>query len=149
MTEYIDFKDLKAALIGIIVFFICVGIQRYWSNRSIKNMRWRIELAEAEKAHLANLATSEKALLIMGLQGIFAILGLMCLIFFFQTVQSAVLRGEGSNPYTMLILFLWGTITMLSMYASDQMKKVGKYPGSLESIDKRIQRLKNKLLGRD
>jgi hypothetical protein len=29
MTSYVDFHNLKPLLIGVIGFFICVGIQRY------------------------------------------------------------------------------------------------------------------------
>ena len=72
MTDYLNWADdLKTVIIGLITgiigFFICVGIQRYWSNRSIKSMRRRIEQSEAYKANVNNLAKSDRALLIYGL----------------------------------------------------------------------------------
>jgi len=66
MTSYLDFNDLKTAIIGIvggiISFFICVAIQRYWANRSIKSLKSRIEQNEAYKAQLDNYARSDRAL---------------------------------------------------------------------------------------
>ena len=76
MTDYFDYGDLKATIIGLITgiagFFICLGIQRYWSNHTIQSIRRRIEESETEKVKLDNLAKSDRALIIHGFQGVFA-----------------------------------------------------------------------------
>jgi hypothetical protein len=74
MTSYFGFNDLKTFIFGIIsgviTFFICLAIQRYWSNRSIKSLKRRIEEKEAYKARLDNLARSDRALLITAFQAV-------------------------------------------------------------------------------
>jgi hypothetical protein len=60
MTNYLDWADLKSVIIGILVFFICLGIERYWANRRVKSIRRRIEQTEAYKANINNLARSDE-----------------------------------------------------------------------------------------
>lgn len=81
MIDYLNFNDLKAAIISILVFFICLGIQRYWSNHIIKSVKRRIEQSEAYKANVNNLAMSDRALLIYGFQSIFGILAGIIFVF--------------------------------------------------------------------
>ena len=149
MTEYLSWDDLKTVIIslitGVMGFFICVGIQRYWSNRSIKSMRHRIEQNEAYKANVNNLAKSDRALLIYGLQGLFTILGLMALIFF---MQIAIVRAGRSDELDMVLMFLWLLAGVACVGVILVLRDVSKYPESIDNIEKRITKLKSRLLGR-
>lgn len=146
MTEYLDFADLKTAIIGLITgivgFFICVGMQRYWSNRSIKSMKRRIEQNEAYRVNVSNLAKSDRALLIYGFQGLFALLGLMSLVFLIQSIF-AIIRAD----LNMVLILLWFTAGAVCIGVIMVLRDVSEYPESMEKIEKRITKLKNKLLG--
>jgi uncharacterized membrane protein YqjE len=153
MTDYLNWADdLKTVIIGLITgiigFFICVGIQRYWSNRSIKSMRRRIEQSEAYKANVNNLAKSDRALLIYGLQGLFTLLGLMALIFFMQIVFANVRAGRLGDELDMVLMFLWLLAGIVCVGVIVVLRDVSQYPESIDNIEKKITKLKNKLLGR-
>ena len=150
MTEYLNFADLKATIIGLITgivgFFICLAIQRYWSNRRIKSMRRRIEQNEAYKAEVSSLAKSDRALLIYGFEGLFALLGLMSLVFLIQIIF-AVRRAGMLDDLNMVLIFLWFASGAVCIGGIMVLRDVNQYPESLERIEKKITKLKNKLLG--
>jgi hypothetical protein len=141
MTDYIGLNDLKSALISIIVFFVCVGIQRYWSNRSVKILKRRIERAELWKAELDRLARSEREVLLFTLPIILAQLSLMCLTFAIQ-----ILSGR-PNVFEMISAALWVGIGGLAFYVVTLLKNIVEYPRSAEEIEKKIAKLKSKLAG--
>src|SRR5690242_1132638 len=74
----LDLNDLKTVILslttGITGGLIVLGIARYWSNRSIKNMKRRIEATEAQKTQINNLAKSDRALLLYGFGNLFVLL---------------------------------------------------------------------------
>jgi H+/gluconate symporter-like permease len=152
MTDYLNWADLKTVIIGLITgiigFFICVGIQRYWSNRSIKSMKRRIEQNEAYKANVNNLAKSDRALLIYGLQGLFAVLCLMACIFFMQVAFAIGRAGRLVDELDLVLMFLWLMVGIACVGVIVVLRDVSKYPESIDNIEKRITKLKNKLLGR-
>ena len=148
MTEYLNFNDLKAVIIGLITgivgFFICVGIQRYWSNRSIKSLKRRIEENEAYKAGLDNLARSDRALITTAFQGVFGILALICIV---VVLQIFFLFGPLMEPVTALAyILIWSLPTLLCMGIIRTLQDIRNHPQSLEKIEKRIMKLKNKFL---
>jgi hypothetical protein len=49
MGGYFDYGDLKALIIGVIGAFLVLGIQRYWSNWSVKSLQRRIDRSESDK----------------------------------------------------------------------------------------------------
>jgi uncharacterized membrane protein YqjE len=152
MTDYLDWADFKTIVIslitGIIGFFICLGIQRYWSNHSIKSMKRRIEKEESYKANVNNLAKSDRALLIYGLQGLFTLLGLMALIFFMEIVFASIRAGRLGDELDMVLMFLWLLAGIVCVGVIVVLRDVKQYPESIDNIEKRITKLKNKLLGR-
>jgi hypothetical protein len=150
MAEYLNFADLKATIIGLITgivgFFICLAMQRYWSNRSIKSMRRRIEQNEAYRANVNNLVRSDRALLIYGFEGLFAVLALMSLVFLIEIIF-AVIRAGMLDDLNMVLIFLWFGAGAACVSATLVLRDVNQYPESMEKIEKRITKLKNKLLG--
>jgi len=148
MTDYLNWADLKSYIIGIIGGFSVLGIARYWSNHSIKSMKRRIEQNEAYKANVNNLAKSDRALLIYGLQGLFTLLGLMALIFFMQIWFAIERAGRLVDGLDLVLMFLWFLAGLVCVGVIVVLRDVSTYPESLDNIEKRITKLKNKLLVR-
>jgi hypothetical protein len=147
MTNYFDFNDLKTAIIGIvggvITFFICLGLQRYWSNRNVKNLKLRIEEKEAYKARLDNLARSDRALLITGFQAVLTVLACICGI---VAIQIFLLFWEMLLLTTLVYVLLWLLPILLCVGIVKMLEDIQNHPQSLDIIEKRITELKNKLL---
>ena len=152
MADYLNWDDLKTVIIGLITGviggLIVLGIARYWSNRSIKSMKRRIEQSEAYKANVNNLAKSDRALLIYGLQGLFAVLCLMACIFFMQVAFAIGRAGRLVDELDLVLMFLWLLAGIACVGVVMVLRDVSKYPESIDNIEKRITKLKNKLLGR-
>ena len=151
MKDYLDWTDLKAALISILVFFICLGIQRYWSNHTIKSLNRRIQHAEAQKLLVQNLAKSERAVFLFGFQTVFGLFFAMALTSAASQIVllSFVVAGWDLDRWSLVLALIWDLPAIISFYAAHLIKKVDNYPGSLEIFEKRITKLKNKLLGRE
>ncbi len=147
----IGLADLKTVLIslvtGVVAFFLCVAIQRYWSNYSIKSMKRRIAVAEAEKATLDELAKSDRAIVVFGFQSIFALFALICIVFVIQTILLSPGQGDVSNIAALTIVLVWIMLILVSLSLALLIQKVGKYPKSSSKIEDKITRLKSKLLG--
>lgn len=152
MTDYFNFADLKGAIIGLVTgiagFFICLRIQRYLSNRNIKSLNRRIKESEAEKVKLDNLAKSDRALIIHGFQGVFAMIAILCMILALQSPffmnrdpEFFDLRGLGQ-------LLLWFIPAFLCVAIVWSLQRVADYPKSLEKIDERIAKLRDRLSGK-
>jgi hypothetical protein len=148
MTDYLNWADFKSLIIGIIGGFGVLGIARFWSNYSIKSMKRRIEQNEAYKENVNNLAKSDRALLIYGLQGLFTLLGLMALTFFMQIVFANVRAGRLGDEWDMLLMFLWLLPGIVCVGVIVVLRDVRQYPESIDNIEKRITKLKSKVLGR-
>ena len=148
MTDYLNWADLKGLIIGIIGGLSVLGIARYWSNHSIKSMKRRIQQNEAYKANVNNLAKSDRALLIYGLQGLFAVLCLMACIFFMQIAFAIVRADTLLDEWYMVLMFLWFLAGIACVGVIVVLRDVRQYPESIDNIEKRITKLKNKLLGR-
>ena len=149
MTDYLDFKDLKATIIGIIVFFICLGIQRYWSNHTVKSLNRRIRHTEEHKLLVEDLAKSERAVLLFGFQTVFALFFAMALISAASQIVllSFVVAGWDLDRWSLVLALMWGLLAIVSFYAAQLIKKVHDYPESLEIFEKKIERFRNKLRG--
>ena len=133
---------------GILTSIICFAAVRYWSNRSIKRLTRRIQESEAEKIKLDNLAKSDRALIILGFQGVFAMIAILCMILALQTSffmnpdpEVLDLRGLGQ-------LLLWFIPTLVCVAIIWTLQKVEDYPKSREKIDERIAKLRDKLFGK-
>jgi hypothetical protein len=144
MTNYLNFGDFKSLLIGILGGLLVLGIQRYWSNRSIKSLKRRIEENEAYKARLDNLARSDRALLITGFQAVFGILAFICCI---TAIQFSLLFGQNVLLNTLVYVLLWSLPILLCIGMFKTFQDIHDHPQSLERIEKKLTDLKNKLLG--
>jgi flagellar biosynthesis protein FlhB len=150
MKDYLNFNDLKTAIISILVFFVCLGIQQYWSHHSIKSMKRRIEEAETQKAQLHNLAKSDRAIFIYAFQSLFALVFFVSFAILFSEVMFiAIFLGE-MDPRLggITIAMVWGIALAIAFYSAVVFKRVHDYPNSLETFDKKITKLKEKFLGR-
>lgn len=75
----------------------------------------------------------------------FAIIAVFCLVAIFQNLLVSVRRGDGLDLLDFALIIIWIIPIMLSIYSADLVDKVVKYPGSIETIDRKIEKLKNKL----
>ena len=145
MTDYISWADLKTVIIrlitGIIGGLLVLGIQRYWSNRTIQSVKRRIEYAEAQKAQLESLAKSERAVILFGLGALFGVLGLMN---FISAAQSLTFKD---SPMDIVRAMLWGIPGLLCFAFVYLLQQVEKYPDSIKRIEKRLEKLRSKLPG--
>jgi uncharacterized membrane protein len=148
MTEYLTLNDLKAYLIGILGGLTVLGMRLYWSNHSIKSLNRRIRESEAEKVKLDNLAKSDRALIIYGFQSVFVVFALVFVVFGFQTLLATKKLGESLNGWEILQLGIWIMSCLLCIVAARSFQKIADHPKSLEKIDARIAKLKDKLSGR-
>jgi hypothetical protein len=139
-VSYIE-EIVRGIIVPIIVFFLCQVILRYWNNANIKRMRRRIEEVEAQKAMLDELAKSERAVLLLGFQGLFGLLAIMNLIF--VLVMLAVHPPD--DPIGFLRAFWWLMPAGIASYLTYLMQRVAEYPRSAEQIEKKIAELKSKL----
>jgi hypothetical protein len=147
MTDYLDWVDpetiITNLITGVIGGLIVLGIARYWSNRSIRSIKRRIEQTEASKTKLDNLARSDRALIIYGFQGVSAIICIMSLIVCLHLMID-------TPPVTLrmlIVVILWFIPALLSMGIVFGLQQIADYPKSIEKIEQRITKLKNKLLG--
>jgi hypothetical protein len=108
----------------------------------------RIQESEAEKIKLDNLAKSDRALIILGFQGVFAMIAILCMILALQTSlfmnpdpEVLDLRGLGQ-------LLLWFIPTLVCVAIIWTLQRVEDYPKSREKIDERIAKLRDKLFGK-
>jgi hypothetical protein len=145
MTDYLTFNDLKALIIGIIGGFTVLGIRAYFSNRSINSLKHRIEEKEAYKERLNNLARSDRALLITGLQAVLAVLACICGI---VVIQFLLLFPQIGFVNTLVHVLLWSLPILLCLGIAKMLQDIHDHPQSLEKIEKKITELKNKLLGK-
>jgi sterol desaturase/sphingolipid hydroxylase (fatty acid hydroxylase superfamily) len=138
--------SIGGSAIGTLVI---LGIVRYWSNRSIKSMKRRIEDAEAQKAQINNLAKSDRAVLLYGFGSLFGLVFLVSIaILFSEVMLLEVFLGEmNSNLAGIVVTVMWGIPLLASVYSGIVIKRVHDYPNSVETFDKKITKLKNKLLG--
>lgn len=148
MTSYFDFTDLKTAIIGLVTGviggLIVLGIARYWSNRSIKSLKRRLQENEAYKARLDNLARSDRALLIVGFQSLLALLAML----FLTSALFLLIRESRPALSDMAFALLCLMFAVLAIGLIKTLEAVRDYPKSVERINEKITELKKKLLGR-
>jgi H+/gluconate symporter-like permease len=147
MASYFDF-NLKTAIIdlviGIIGGLIVLGTHRYWSNRSIRSLTRRINENEAYKTQLNNLASSDRALFILAFQLVFAVLAVICAVFAWHDV---ILYESVDFLAALMRVLIWSLPVLLCVGIMKTLQDVREHPQSLERIEKRITKLKDKLLG--
>jgi cadmium resistance protein CadD (predicted permease) len=144
MRDYVNFGDLKSLILGIIGGLLVLGIQRYWSNRSTKSLKRRIEEKEAYKARLDNLARSDRALLITGFQGVFGAIAAVCAA---MIVQFVLVFAHRELLMTFAYVLIWLLPIIACIAAIRLLDDIRHHPESLERIERQITALKNKLLG--
>jgi len=153
MTDYLylGWADLKTIVIslltGIIGGLIVLGINRYWSNRSIKSLNRRIRQAEAQKILVEDLAKSERAVLLIGFQYLFALMAFVCVSFVVQVLILS-LRASGLDLLDLAAILFWIIPTIISIYIASLMKNVSEHPKSLKIFETKIEKLRSNLRGR-
>jgi hypothetical protein len=63
-------------------------------------------------------------------------------------LEQVVGRGGLDLFAVAFLVVLWALPTFVSIYAAYMIKQVHDHPASVEAIEKKISKLKNKLLGR-
>jgi hypothetical protein len=139
-----DINDLKALALGIVGGLIVWIIQIWWSNRSIKSLHRRIERAELRKKMYTDIGETDRSLLFMGVVMILTLFGFVSLGFAIHVLHSWFL------PHEKLVAMLFQAVMglagaalalrfMFAMYAAEN------YPTTVERLDKKIARLKEKI----
>jgi len=142
--EPITLGVISGIISGILTVIICFIAARYWSNRSIKSLKRRIEQSEAYKIRLDNLARSDRALLITGFQAVLSALAFICGI---VAIQIFLLFWEMVLLTTLVYVLLWVIPIVLCGGLVKMLEDIQNHPESLEKIENKITKLKNKLLG--
>jgi hypothetical protein len=145
MTDYLDFSDLKAFLIGLLGSATWYLLYRAWSNHSVKSIARRIKESEAEKIKLDNLAKSDRALIIYGFQAVFAILALLFIILGFHPILATKELHDLLNGREILQLGIWLIACLLCIGVVMTFQQIADYPKSMEKIDEKITKLREKI----
>jgi hypothetical protein len=72
----------------------------------------------------------------------------MALIFFMEIVFASIRAGRLGDELDMVLMFLWLLAGIVCVGVIVVLRDVKQYPESIDNIEKRITKLKNKLLGR-
>jgi uncharacterized membrane protein YbhN (UPF0104 family) len=139
MTDYLDFSDLKAFLIGLLGSATWYLLYRAWSNHSVKSIARRIKESEAEKIKLDNLAKSDRALIIHGFQAVFAILALLFIILGFHPILATKELHDLLNGREILQLGIWLIASLLCIGVVMTFQQIADYPKSMEKSMRRSQ----------
>ena len=107
----------------------------------------RLNEYEAEKVKLNNLSRSDRALIIHGFQGVFAAFALLFIVLGIQPILVTKELGDFLNGREILQLAIWILCSLVCIAAAKSFQKIAEHPKSLERIDAKITKLKNKLLG--
>jgi len=116
-----------------------------WVKLTVRGNMRRLKSPEDYHTKLAALAASDVALMIYGFQGIFAVLGFLCLILAVQDFVFAV-----PNPYVIevrqiLKLILWLLPALVCAGFFWMLQNESDYPKSIEKVEKKIEKLKSRL----
>jgi NADH:ubiquinone oxidoreductase subunit 3 (subunit A) len=140
---YID--HLISLGIGIAGYFLSLLIHRLWARISVTEAQRRLKDYETEKQRLDNLSKSDRALIIHGFQAVFAVFALLFVIFGFQTILATMLLEDPISGRELLQLAIWVIAALLCVGAATSFKNIAEYPKSLEKIEAKITKLREKL----
>lgn len=129
-------------LLNLVSAYIKPLIDAFFRNLSLSSLNRQIRRAEGELAHLDKLAKSEKSILLYGFSGVFAMIGIVTLVFSLQVLL------PGDNELTRISVALLSILVAVGcIYLAKLFKRLYDYPESREEIEKRITELKTKLPG--
>jgi hypothetical protein len=81
--------------------------------------------------------------------GLFTVLGFMALTFFMQIAFPIVRAGNNTlDVLDLVLMFLWFVVGIACVGVVIVLRDVKQYPESIDNIENRITKLKNKLLRR-
>jgi predicted membrane channel-forming protein YqfA (hemolysin III family) len=131
--------------IGVAGYFLSLLIHRLWSKITTTETQRRLKDYEAEKAKLDNLSKSDRALIIHGFQAIFAVFALLFVVFGFQTILATKGLDESVDGREILQLLIWLIACLLCIGAAMSFQRIADYPKSLEKIDAKIAKLRERI----
>jgi hypothetical protein len=105
----------------------------------------RLKDYEAEKMKLDNLSKSDRALIIHGFQSVFVVFTLLFVILGIQLIVATKGLDDSLTGREILQLAIWLIAALLCIAATKSFQKIADHPKSLEKIDERIAKLKDRL----
>lgn len=137
----------RMIIVGLVMLFVGMGINRYLFYRSVKSIQRRIKDAEAKKFVLDYLATSDRFILLYSFRRIFGFIIFGCFAFsiitFLLCLQSSTDLARGSINFA--ISMTLAGVAIVSATTGFTMKQLEKYPESIETINQEIEALKMRL----
>jgi uncharacterized membrane protein YbhN (UPF0104 family) len=149
--DYVTATDLKAVVIGVISSVIVIAVERvarwYWMRRTLKGMQRRLKYAEAKKAQLDDLASSDRSILILGFSGLFGLTFIVAISVVGYTVLSVPEHGFSPTWLLVAAVALMTALASLSIFIV--FNQLREYPGSVQRFEKTISEIRRKLTGKD
>jgi hypothetical protein len=117
---------------------------RYWSYRSVKSIQRQLKGIEIQKTLTENFAKSEHFTLLFCFGLLFLLMAIVSLAFIIPGL-STIVEEKKLNPLNTIKMVIWISFCGISFAASQLLKKVEKYPESMEGFDKKTTKLMAKL----
>ena len=138
---------VRTLLLFVVTLFIGKAINPYLSYRSVKGIRRRIKYTEYQKLELDNLANTDQFILLYFFIRIFVFITLGCFAFMINPLFSYL---EYSSDFTRgginyVVFSIFAGIAISSAKTAHTLRKLEKYPESIEIINKKIDSLKTRL----
>ncbi len=95
--------------------------------------------------NLDYLSKSDRALIILGFQAVFAIFALLFIVFGYQKILANKGSDESLNGLELIQLAIWILSCVLCIVVAAKFQKIADYPKSVEKIDAKIPRLRQKI----
>lgn len=143
--EYFTLSDFKSLIIGMIGSLLILAMNRIWLNFTAKGTLRRLKQNEAYRNKIDTLAKSDRALIIYGFQGLFAIIAFGFLVLVFQEVLFVTVDPRLITIKQIGRFLLWLSPALVCMGFVWALQNVSDYPKSTEKLDERIAKLKDKL----
>jgi hypothetical protein len=138
-------SDLRNFLISlaasVIAFYVVLGLNRYWSVRSLRSLEQQIADAETQVQRIESLRSSDRAVLVFGFRILFALFTLISLVMIVPPLMS--LAHLQIRPDDLLSILIWFTVGLIAFWAGTLLKKIDENPAAAaENIRLKIERLR-------
>jgi hypothetical protein len=138
-------SDLRNFLISlaasVIAFYVVLGLNRYWSVRSLRSLEQQIADAETQVQRIESLRSSDRAVLVFGFRILFALFTLISLVMIVPPLMS--LAHLQIRPDDLLSILIWFTVGLIAFWAGTLLKKIDENPAAAaENMRLKIERLR-------
>ena len=134
---------VRTVILGGLCYFLFRAVDRYLSWWNASTIQRRIKQAEIEKVTLDNLAKSDRSVLFFSFRIMFVVLALISFAFIIPVLSLFANGTAGIEHFLILACLI--TAVIAAMYGAVTLKKAESHPESIETIEKKIDALKERL----